>query len=254
LATPTVEEIPVGASRIGGLPDMPKSLAWPMWREVPHTFIAQINLAELSDIAERRHLPPAGHLFFFYEAESGFYQEVPDCLGSWSVLYSVEPPISMPEDEAGDAEWISQPRSACLRLTFSELWTVPQGDSIWCQLPMDDWSAVESFMEDFYRRHNVPMWFKHQMFGFADWMGHGEDEVQCELIRRGLPRYETPPESLETEIREAAKDWLLLFQVNDEGLRRSVAFGDVGAMFYWIRRSDLERRDFSAACALMASH
>jgi len=255
LATPTEGDIPLGTSRIGGLPDMPKSLVWPMWHDLPHMFVGQINLAELPDIAERHLLPRAGHLYFFYEPETGFFQDVPECFGSWKVLYSAEPPIRMPAEEAGDAPWRSEPWPlGSLRLTFSELWTVPQGNSIWCHLPLDDWKEVDTFMEGFYRRHNVPPWYKHQLFGFADWMGHDEDEAQCELIRRGLSRYKIPPESLRLEIEEAAKDWLLLFQINHEGDRGSVAFGDVGAMFYWIRQSDLERHDFSAACALMASH
>ncbi len=59
---------------------------------------------------------------------------------------------------------------------------------------------------------------------------------------------------MKAEIEEATKDWLLLLKVNDEGDRGSVKFEDVGAIFYWMRKSDLEQHDFSKTCATMASH
>jgi len=254
LAEPTEYEIPLGASRIGGLPDMPKSLAWPMWEKLPHMFVAQINLAELPDIAERHLLPRIGHLYFFYEPEKGYLEDVPHCFGSWQVLYSAEPPIRMAAEEAGDARCRPEGWSvAPLRLTFSELWTVPQGDSIWCRLPDSAWQQIKDFMDDFYDLHDVDMAFKHQLFGFPNWW-HGYDEVGCERIRRGLTRFMKPPESMRRELEEAAREWLLLFQISHEGDRGSVSFDDMGTMFYWIRKSDLERHAFSAACALMASH
>src|SRR3989442_689067 len=61
--------IAVGVSRVGGLPDLPPTLAWPCWRGSPLSFIAQINLDELPNVAERSLLPAEGHLYFFYYEE-----------------------------------------------------------------------------------------------------------------------------------------------------------------------------------------
>ncbi len=204
LATPGAE-VPVGASRVGGLPDLPKSLVWPTWtyeghghleylellrsmawpwggpksirtpgQSFQHSFVAQLNLAELPDVAERRRLPSVGHLYFFY-CQPGFSHEVPDCYGSWAVLHSDQPPAPMAPEEAGDAPLL-EPRPAPLRLTFSEMWTVPTGRSIWFDLAdVDYWPEVTAFMKDFYRKHDINMAFKHQIFGYSDWLGtHGE--------------------------------------------------------------------------------
>lgn len=89
----------------------------------------------------------------------------------------------------------------------------------------------------------------------SPWLGTGcGDETDCEQVRRGLSRYSHPPPDMKAEIEEATKDWLLLLKVNDEGDRGSVKFEDVGAIFYWMRKSDLEQHDFSKTCATMASH
>src|SRR5262245_27455074 len=45
--------LPLGASRFGGVPDLPPGAAWPDREGVPMEFIAQIRLADLSD----RRLP-----------------------------------------------------------------------------------------------------------------------------------------------------------------------------------------------------
>jgi hypothetical protein len=129
------------------------------------------------------------------------------------------------------------------------------GDSVWYSLPVEDWYRVVDFMDGFYREHGINMYYKHQLFGYSDWLGTGNgDEVECEQNRRGLSRFRKPPQTIRREIEEAAKGWLLLLQVSDEGDRGSVRFGDVGAIHYWIRHRDLECHDFSAACATMASH
>src|SRR5216683_6961610 len=41
------ESISVGASKLGGLPDLPPQITWPRWKTDYLTFVAQVNLAEL---------------------------------------------------------------------------------------------------------------------------------------------------------------------------------------------------------------
>jgi Domain of unknown function (DUF1963) len=66
-STPSANEsIAIGASKLGGLPDLPPGLAWPEWKSGYLTFVAQVNLAELpaGDL-----LPDVGMLSFFYDSE-----------------------------------------------------------------------------------------------------------------------------------------------------------------------------------------
>lgn len=73
------DEIPVGASKYGGLPDLPEGTAWPMATAIrPHTpeghkypltFVAQINFAEASPfLGDDPAWPREGLLSFFFDA------------------------------------------------------------------------------------------------------------------------------------------------------------------------------------------
>lgn len=42
--------IPVGASKLGGHPDMPEHFDWPRFNDLPLSFMAQINLSSLPNI------------------------------------------------------------------------------------------------------------------------------------------------------------------------------------------------------------
>lgn len=55
--------LPIGATRIGGIPDLPPGFIWPTFRNQKIPFIAQINLADFPSAHGK--LPSDGHLFFF---------------------------------------------------------------------------------------------------------------------------------------------------------------------------------------------
>ena len=61
--------IPLGESKIGGRPDLPKSISWATEEDgKPLSFIAQVNLAEVSSYDVDNLLPRKGILYFFYSA------------------------------------------------------------------------------------------------------------------------------------------------------------------------------------------
>ena len=43
-----LDSLPIGASRIGGLPDLPPGVAWPEGKGKAFSFLAQVNLLEVS--------------------------------------------------------------------------------------------------------------------------------------------------------------------------------------------------------------
>lgn len=60
-------ELAIGASKIGGTPDLPPGRAWPEWEDgTPFLFIAQINLSEIAAYDREGALPHTGMLYFFY--------------------------------------------------------------------------------------------------------------------------------------------------------------------------------------------
>jgi len=83
-------ELPVGTSKFGGAPDLVEGEAWPEFNGNLHSFICQINLAEIASTQVSRKLPPKGLLSFFIfddPIESG--QPGADGEpGAWKVLFA----------------------------------------------------------------------------------------------------------------------------------------------------------------------
>lgn len=59
------EDERVGASRLGGTPDLPADVEWPADREGPIPFVAQLDLAAVAPFDVDRALPREGVLSFF---------------------------------------------------------------------------------------------------------------------------------------------------------------------------------------------
>ncbi len=62
-------QIPLGASKFGGAPDVPPGFEWPMWNDKPLGFLAQINLEEVAPFDVEELLPKSGLLSFFFSWE-----------------------------------------------------------------------------------------------------------------------------------------------------------------------------------------
>lgn len=55
----------VGCSKLGGTPDLPKSIQWPKYENKSMVFYGQINLEEIYTIYPESELPKNGILYFF---------------------------------------------------------------------------------------------------------------------------------------------------------------------------------------------
>lgn len=57
--------LPVGASKLGGHPDMPKGVHWPYQEDRPLLFIGQFRMSEIALHDAQGLLPRHGMLYFF---------------------------------------------------------------------------------------------------------------------------------------------------------------------------------------------
>ncbi|MGH2504277.1 MAG: DUF1963 domain-containing protein, partial [Ktedonobacterales bacterium] len=86
-ATPTPDTaIALGASRLGGLPDLPDGQVWPAMHGAPMSFIGQIRLQDAHALDGGNALPAAGLLAFFYDASQQTYGADPNDRAGLSVL------------------------------------------------------------------------------------------------------------------------------------------------------------------------
>lgn len=237
------DELAPGASKIGGHPDLPVGLDWPEWQGLPLSFIAQINLGDVVPFISLPELPRAGLLSFFYDAEQRTWGFDPKDAGSWKVFYfdgdfasliRTESPASLPahgQFEAG-------------RLSFKQESSLPALDAGCVDqigLSDDEKNTLYAFFEESEEVTEGP---RHQMFGHP-YQIQGEMQLECQLASNGiycgtLEGYSDPRSK---ELEAGADDWMLLLQVDSDD-DAGMMWGDMGCIYFWIRRQSLEQRQF----------
>jgi hypothetical protein len=78
------ENILIGASKLGGWPDLPPGFSWPFVKNEPLAFVAQVNLSELPAPSL---LPRDGVLSFFYDRGQTAWGFDPKQRSCWRVNY-----------------------------------------------------------------------------------------------------------------------------------------------------------------------
>ena len=224
------EALPLGATRIGGRPDLTDEIAWPRWRGQPLAFLAQINLSDLVGFPSAQILPNRGWLVFFYDAEQSTWGFDPQDRGSWAVLF-------MPDDGKSlrrRGAWM--PYSPC-RVEMSEVLTAPPPDSLAVMaLELDEREALA--YEALWQVAQPEV--AHQLLGYPLPL-QGDMQLECEYVSKG--RYCGGGVPWVEEEAARARDWRLLFQL-DTDAHAGMMWGDAGRLYFWIRQIDLRRRDF----------
>ena len=258
-------------TKIGGLPDLPGGMDWPVrpplpkprrqieidaHRQMPQdrraycdtaqplSFIAQIGFAEMSAAAlPDLGLPRSGALWLFYDTVEGGWGYQPEDAVTFAVLHA--PDISdtapaTPPDFHPDAPLFPE-----VRLTPHAAFD-PAPDDVDPVMRLDlaegDADAYRHVFLDHLDRSPFP---NHKLGGWADAI-QGPMETECALVSAGYycgdsDAYFDP----ETEtIRNGPNDWRPLLQIDSDD-NADMMWGDVGRLYLWCRASDLARGDLS---------
>ena len=235
------EDPPVGASKIGGVPDLGERVDWPAGADGPLSFIAQIDLAAVAECLPDSGLPRGGLLSFFYDAETQPWGlEVGDRTG-WKVVLTADT-RTLRRHPAPDEVLTFSP----VALTARPELTVPFGRTMEVRgLDLDAgardryFELQDVFADDFQPRDGGSV--RHRPLGHPDAI-QGDMRRRIEGVLRGgidLDAAETP------ELDEAAKRWVLLLQVDSDD-DADMMWGDAGRLFFWIPEEALAAGDFSA--------
>ncbi|MCE9530583.1 MAG: DUF1963 domain-containing protein [Planctomycetes bacterium] len=65
------KKMPIGSTKLGGCPDLPKGVGWPVCEKGSLAFLAQFKLADLAGAQATRRLPSEGMLSFFIFNDDG---------------------------------------------------------------------------------------------------------------------------------------------------------------------------------------
>lgn len=216
-------QIPVGASKFGGAPDVPLGFEWPTWNGKPLGFLAQINLEEVAPFDLEGLLPKAGLLSFFasFDEEDPLIGEL-DQWGGWKVFFHQKQEWQRAEVPP-DSHWIVELFSQRVRVEAAytlEEWSIADlsefSEEQWSDF---QWEVLE---KPPHRMMDEPYAPQFNPLEGAVWLNSQNQE--------------TPTRS---------QDWHLLLQLDTE---QDGFFADIhglGWLYFMIHRDDLRARDFS---------
>ncbi len=240
--------IAIGASKIGGAPDVPLGFEWPEWKGKPLGFVAQFNLEEVAAFDVEHALPDSGTLSFFYAIEEQPWGEADDA-GAWQGLWwPREVALERREqlDKSKMPQFSSLPAHA---LEFAVEWTVPDTNAaVLVDVEPDDadWEVYLDWLEMLGNRASGKS--RHRLLGYAD---HVQDDVpSCAYLEANnlkLPAGNSEAFWKQMQ-RGEAKNWSLLFQLDSQFDRQARkvkwCWGDVGMIYFCIHADDLAARRF----------
>lgn len=238
------DSIPLGASKFGGHPDLPAGTAWPRRpdSDIPLSFLAQIDLAQVHPYDTANELPAAGLLSIFYDcSEDGMpWGFNPEDNAGWKVLYW---------DGCGPLQRMQEPddlaENGCMfaaaSLSFETRMELPNPESDLCDqaaLPDDDQDDYWEWLDE---ETECPT---SKLLGHADVIQGGMEE-ECQIVTRG---YNTGnPDGYHAAraagADEGAQRWRLLMQL-DSHEELGMMWGDLGRLFLWMTQEDLAARRF----------
>jgi len=243
--------LPLGASRFGGSPDVPRGFAWPTHRERPLTFLAQLDLSELGAVA----LPQTGWLLFFYDVAEQPMGFDPIHQGGAKVVYVDASRNDLRRVEHPDVTHAGGPYEPC-SLGFTPTVDLPDAEDRLLEanhlgLRGEDSERYRVLTDSLHGfTANTPY---HHLLGHPQLI-QGDMRGECQLVTQGI--YCGDPSGYRGNraqelLAVAASEWQLLLQLDSDEAGPAWLWGDTGRIYFWIRRSDLATRTFDGAWLIL---
>lgn len=222
-----MERLPIGASRLGGLPDLPRNVEWPTCAGAKVPLIAQLDLHDLPRWSECR-LPASGWLLVFFAFEAGLDRE--PCI----VLH-----VDVPREQLQRAPW---PREGEVHRDWG-------GISVYDILPLrPELSLAGNFTELGEDDESLDALLELDCDFYESSFTDGRQPV-LELLGK-LTSPGTDPVREARNHRRSETDWVNLVEVQSVG---SMMWSDAGNLNVLIRNSALFAGDFSDVLAVVNS-
>ncbi|WCM42671.1 DUF1963 domain-containing protein [Flavobacterium sp. CBA20B-1] len=241
------ENIEIGKSKIGGCPDLPNVTSWFEYQQKPMSFLAQINLSEVTELDLDQKLPKKGMLYFFYDADQEVWGFDPkDKEGAKVFFYDGDFSALERKQKPKNLDEYSFFNSCSLSFKSTIDMLDYQSDLLDNMVLEDDEETnYENLMEELYQDEVFKL------------LGHSNNvqggmELECELVTNGINcgspvGYQS---SKSKELEKNIQDWNLLFQM-DSSDDVGTMWGDCGRIYFWIKDNDLAVKNFDNAWAIL---
>ncbi|MBA3974013.1 MAG: hypothetical protein C0504_07320 [Candidatus Solibacter sp.] len=240
-----VAETEAACTRLGGRPNLPPELVWPNWHGRSLPFVAQLDLAAIPQ-AKELGLPREGSLHFFYEGGGEAWGFRPQDRGSAKVFCTAyrlsESPL---RDYPDDVEEEMRFRGVQLDATTAVASLPDYEDPLLATLGLSQEERDQYFTLLEAWRQKVPP-TGHRIGGHPESI-QDDPKLQAQIVSNGIDAG-TPggyEQAKELGLWEGAGDWELLLQV-DSDESAAMMWGDMGRLYFMIRRQDLAQLNFES--------
>lgn len=237
------QALPVGSSRIGGLPDVPEGFEWLVYRGAPLSFIAQLRLSDLAGLAPRGLLPSDGLLSFFFDSTQMAWGFSPEHRDGWKVAFfegdlsalkAAQPPPSLPEEAV----------FAPCRVEFFREYTIPPyGSADYEQLRLTEAQGNSYFemTQQLQEAYDPPI---NRVLGYPDQV-QGDVKWAAQMVSNGiyLGDLSSHGDPRVARLEKGVRDWVLLFQMDSDSAP-GMMWGDEGRLYFTIKEADLKAGKF----------
>ncbi len=249
-----VGAIALGASRLGGWPDLPENHIWPTWQQRPMSFLGQINLAEAHQAQPDLRLPKNGLLLFFIGCSEEVVEHENSDLNQKSYMMEI---IfgSSEQDKNGCKVIYAKDTQNLIRqqyladitpqlfypcgLNFSKggmpiptEWSVAYSD---LRLNQEEW---ENFNEVLDLLDPQDEQERHQLSGYPKLIQSTAPEIYCTLVSQGQDPWNQCNIEDPLLLPEACELGLLIQFHSDH--HADFIWGDGGHLYFYGKRKDME--------------
>ncbi|MCD8213652.1 MAG: DUF1963 domain-containing protein [Campylobacter sp.] len=243
LSVKSDDEIKIGASKIGGSPDLPSDMPWFKNKLTGNdlSFIAQINFAEVKPFDAQNKLPNSGILYLFYDCYDMPWGFDPKDVSGTKIFYFEGEIGDLKRRAVENAELLTPFSPTVLNFTSHiEL------SGMWSSLA-ESFNASDEEADAFWEMLDEQDGQMNKILGHSDNI-QGGMELECELVSNGIYcgdslGYKHP---LKAELEKNISDWTLLLQI-DSNEENEMMWGDCGRLYVWIKDDDLRNKRFDKA-------
>ena len=236
------QQIAIGASKLGGLPDLPPDMQWPYYHDRPLYFVAQINFAEVAAYDVEKVLPSSGVAYFFYD--DTWYEDNLTTMFNLGRTLFFEGDLSLLKrtDAPYSVVW-----PAC-SVSFKNDMTLPPGQSwkwfdnseAYTRLNTQDTYSEVAWVMSILADGESP---RHRLSGH-------HDPVQVNVFAEA--QRELTKEASWEEADEQTPTWTLLLQIDSDN-NANMMWGDVGTLYFCIKNDALHNRHFDETIVVFQS-
>jgi hypothetical protein len=234
-------DVPVGASKIAGLPDLPRDAEWPRGQFGAMTLCGQLRLTDTSHLAGVEGWTPRESLLCFF---ADLDQDSVEVVGGRVIAAQLdtvarrEAPADLPP-----ASVFMQEAALDLVPVLTPPMSFDRGPDLEHDLDADDWKAWERFYESLGCGEPIITAGHHQLLGHP-WQVGDLDPVWMGGVRLASP--DEDPDDQDSPFR------LLAQFTNDNAANVEIADG--GAIYFVGRSTDFAVGSFDEVVAFMESH